>query len=148
MSFAACPLVRRPSGLLVCPFSSSSSEGNVLAAESISVFWWPHFLIGNSLSGRYPAFSMSSSQFAGSRISSIAPPIPPANVCTLFLFGSPHTIICNLPRVTAGVVTISSHPGNFRYHGGNFPFSAPGALMDLALASEDGSAAGKTRNEI
>jgi hypothetical protein len=47
--------------------------------------------ITNSFSGRYPAFSMSSSHVAGSFTSFTDLPVPPARTCALFLLGSPQT---------------------------------------------------------
>src|SRR5918994_6701383 len=85
----------------------------------------------NSLSGRYPAFSMSASHLAGSLTSLTDLPLPPARTCALFLLGSPQTRIRIPLRAMDGVVLISSHPGALGYQGGNFPFAARGPLSSL-----------------
>src|SRR4030042_3616699 len=78
------------------------------------------YLRKNSCSGRHPAFAMSSFHFAGSFISLIALPGPPASICALFLAGSPHTM--NSTCLIAGVGAIFSQPGILGYHGGSIPF--------------------------
>src|SRR3954469_11101976 len=86
----------------------------------------------NSFSGRYPAFSINSSQLDGSLISFTDLPVPPARTCALFRLGSPQTRIRIPFNVREGWVFISSEPGVFGYQGGNFPLVARGSLESLS----------------
>ena len=85
------------------PGGTGLMAGSVFGKIAFTLAW-------NSFRGRYPACSMSSSHFAGSLISLIAMPAPPARVCTLFRAGSPHTMISTI--LMAGVVWLrhSSRP--------------------------------------